>query len=170
MNYVIGGTLATIAGTNIINTLVCGTIGTIYNSILFIKNGSYVDDNIHIIKRNIDSLDINIKIETLKSIMETEESKPINTDNNIVCRTNINNELHNKLIVCNRALIDQINKKLTCIELEIALHNAKWFRGYRTLSLNEHFEELNGFVCILTGRIQLMLNIYNYENNHINIA
>ena len=166
MNYVIGGTLATIAGTNIINTLVCGTIGTIYNSIVFIKNGNDIDANINSIKRNIDTLDINIKIETLKSIMATYDSNHINVGR----ETNINKDLHNKMTDSNNTLIDQINEKMSCIYSAIESHNSKWFRGYRVLNLNEQFEELKGLVCILNGRIQLVINLYNCENNHINIT
>ena len=68
MNYVVGGTLLTFAGTNIINNIVISTLHTLYSSVIFVTYGSESNVIINKIKTDIEKLDIKLKLDLVNKL------------------------------------------------------------------------------------------------------
>ena len=156
MNYIIGGTLATVAGTHIIHNLVVGTLQTIYSSVLFVKNGNEPDLMIKKIKKEIEKLDIKVKLDLVNTLIIKVPSN------------DINKIIENGLTT----LIFNIKTLIELIDYEIMKHNNKWFASYRTVNFDEHLDTLKNYISILDGRINLLINNNNtnINNNNNNIC
>ena len=143
INYIIGGTLLTFTGTNIINSIVLGTLNTIYSSIIFVKIGYEPNKIINNIKTEISKLDIKLKLDLINTLIE---KIPANDINKL-----IENGLHE--------LISNIKQTIEWIDNEIIQHNTKWFSGYRDININYKLNELKNLTLILDGRLLLLLNM-----------
>ena len=143
INYIIGGTLLTFTGTNIINSIVLGTLNTIYSSMIFIKTGYEPNKIINNIKTEISKLDIKLKLDLINTLIE---KIPTNDINKL-----IENGLHE--------LISNIKQNIEWIDNEIIQHNTKWFSGYRDINIDYKLNELKNLTLILDGRLLLLLNM-----------
>ena len=142
LNFVVGGTLLTFAGTNIVNSIVTGTLNTIYSSLLFFKNGTETDTIINKIRKKIDKLDIKIKLDLVNILIV---KLPIN---------DINRVIEEGLV----ELILKIKTLIELIECEISDHKNKWLSGYRGISVDTNYENLINLMSILDGRIALLMS------------
>lgn len=143
INYIIGGTLLTFTGTNIINSIVLGTLNTIYSSMIFVKIGYEPNKIINNIKTEISKLDIKLKLDLINTLIE---KIPTNDINKL-----IENGLHE--------LISNIKQNIEWIDNEIIQHNTKWFSGYRDINIDYKLNELKNLTLILDGRLLLLLNM-----------
>jgi hypothetical protein len=142
LHYLIGGSVITIIGSNLLNTLVAGTMDVIYNSASFVKNGTESNKDIAKIKNEIEIMDIPVKLQLVKSLMDNATPGPIIT----IIETGLLD------------LIYKIKSLIETIDYEIVKHRAKWFAGYRSVALDDKVAELNKYVNILDGRITLLMN------------
>jgi hypothetical protein len=145
MNYLIGGTFATFIGTNLLSHVIEGTLGILYTSATFIKNGNNSNYVIKKIQNKIEEMDITIKLELVKTLKQT---LPDNEINKI---------LENGLI----DLITKIKSTIEWIDYEIERHNRKWFSSYRILNIDNQIEDLEHLIIILDNRIKLLLSVKN---------
>ena len=143
INYIIGGTLLTFTGTNIINSIVLGTLNTIYSNMIFVKSGYEPNKIINNIKTEISKLDIKLKLDLINTLIE---KIPTNDINKL-----IENGLHE--------LISNIKQTIEWIDNEIIQHNTKWFSGYRDINIDYKLNELKNLTLILDGRLLLLLNM-----------
>ena len=143
INYIIGGTLLTFTGTNIINSIVLGTLNTIYSSMIFVKIGYEPNKIINNIKTEISKLDIKLKLDLINTLIE---KIPTNDINKL-----IENGLHE--------LISNIKQNIEWIDNEIIQHNTKWFSGYRDINIDYKLNEIKNLTLILDGRLLLLLNM-----------
>ena len=143
INYIIGGTLLTFTGTNIINSIVLGTLNTIYSNMIFVKSGYEPNKIINNIKTEISKLDIKLKLDLINTLIE---KIPTNDINKL-----IENGLHE--------LISNIKQNIEWIDNEIIQHNTKWFSGYRDINIDYKLNELKNLTLILDGRLLLLLNM-----------
>jgi hypothetical protein len=70
LHYVVGGTLLTYVSTNILNSLIGGTLDILYSGVSFVKNGTESNKVINNVKKEIAKLDIKVKLELVKTLME----------------------------------------------------------------------------------------------------
>ena len=145
LHYVVGGTMVTLIGSNVVNTLVSGTIDILYNSASFVKNGTESNKVIETIKNDMAVLDIPIKLQLIQTLTEKAP----------------NNEITHIIEQGLSDLIFKIKSVIEWIEYEISKHNSKWFAGYRSISIEDKMNELRNLVKILDGRISLLLNNIN---------
>ncbi len=145
LHYVVGGTMVTLIGSNVVNTLVSGTIDILYNSASFVKNGTESNKVIETIKNDMAVLDIPIKLQLIQTLTEKAP----------------NNEITHIIEQGLSDLIFKIKSVIEWIEYEISKHNSKWFAGYRSISIEDKMNELRNIVKILDGRISLLLNSIN---------
>lgn len=143
MHYVVGGTVITYIGTNLLNSLIVGTVDTLYSGVVFIKNGNESNKAICNIKKEIEKLDIKIKLELVKTLMD---NLPVNDITKII---------ENGLV----ELMYKIKTIIDAIEFDISKHNDKWFPSYRSINFNDKLDELKTLMFILDGRINLLMNI-----------
>lgn len=139
--YIVGGTIATLIGSNIVHTLAEGIIGSICSSASFLRRGTESNKMILRIKLRIEEMDIPIKLKLVQNLLET---LPNNTTNSI---------LEEGLV----EIMFKIKSLLEWIEYEIDKHNAKWFAGYRSIALDDKLDELAHLVKVLDGRIGLLM-------------
>jgi len=145
MNYLIGGTFATFIGTNLLSHVIEGTLGILYTSATFIKNGNNSNYVIKKIQNKIEEMDITIKLELVKTLKQT------------LPNNEINQILENGLI----DLITKIKSTIEWIDYEIERHNRKWFSSYRILNIDNKIEDLEHLIIILDNRIKLLLSVKN---------
>jgi len=145
MNYLIGGTFATFIGTNLLSHVIEGTLGILYTSAIFIKNGNNSNYVIKKIQNKIEEMDITIKLELVKTLKQT------------LPHNEINKILENGLI----DLITKIKSTIEWIDYEIERHNRKWFSSYRILNIDNQIEDLEHLIIILDNRIKLLLSVKN---------
>jgi Na+/phosphate symporter len=138
----IGGTIVTLISSNLVNSLVSSTIELLGNSASFIRHGTESNKKIHKIRDQIEEMDIKIKLELVKTLLET------------LPKTDINTIMENGLI----DLISKIKSIVEWIDFEIDKHSVKWFSSYRSLSIDEKLDQLQHYIKILDSRIQLLLN------------
>jgi hypothetical protein len=75
LQYVVGGTFLTFMGSNILNTIVAGTLDTIYSGAVFVKNGSESNKVIEKVQKDLIKLDITIKLELVKTLTDKLKDK-----------------------------------------------------------------------------------------------
>jgi len=142
LHYVVGGTVITMIGSHLLNALVSGTVDILYNSASFAKNGTESNKMIVQIRKQLDIFDIPIKLQLVTSLMTKAP------DNDITK-------------ILEEGLVDltfKIKTLLESIDYEISKHNAKWFSGYRNISIDDKIIELESLIKILDGRITLLMN------------
>jgi hypothetical protein len=142
MQFIIGSGIATLIGTNVLNNVVSGTIGVLYTSATFIKNGTEISKIIIHIRQQIEVLDIPLKLELVNSLMNTDHENKIN----IIIENGLNE------------LTLKIKTLLGVIDNEIIYHQTKWFSGYRSIYIDEKIYELENLMKVLDGRIKLLMN------------
>ena len=176
LQYVVGGTFLTFMSSNIVNSIVSGTLDTLYSSISFAKNGSNCNKIIEKVKKDLEYMDINIKLELVKTLIakhkihtndiddidDKDIDRDINIDSNCNGDNDTNKDKNNDIIkiIINgiSELTDNIKSVIAYIDSETANHNQKWFAGYRAINFESKIEELKKLIAILDGRIILLLN------------
>lgn len=139
--YIIGGTVATLIGTNIVHTLTDGIIYTVCSSASFLRRGTESNKMITAIKLRIEEMDIPIKLKLVQKLLET------------LPKTETNSILEEGLV----EIMFKIKSLLEWIDYEIERHNTKWFAGYRTIALDDKLDELAHLIKVLDGRIGLLM-------------
>jgi hypothetical protein len=147
LNYVVGGTVITLIGSNIANTLVHGTIALLCSSASFLHRGTESNKMIEKIRLRVEEMDIPIKLKLVQKLLDT---LPHNDTNNI---------LEEGLI----EIMFKIKSLLEWVNYEIDKHNQKWFASYRSISMDSKLDDLEHLLKILDGRINLMMNSKNME-------
>jgi hypothetical protein len=147
LNYVVGGTVITLIGSNIANTLVHGTIALLCSSASFLHRGTESNKMIEKIRLRVEEMDIPIKLKLVQKLLDT---LPHNDTNNI---------LEEGLI----EIMFKIKSLLEWVNYEIDKHNQKWFASYRSVSMDSKLNDLEHLLKILDGRINLMMNSKNME-------
>jgi hypothetical protein len=147
LNYVVGGTVITLIGSNIANTLVHGTIALLCSSASFLHRGTESNKMIEKIRLRVEEMDIPIKLKLVQKLLDT---LPHNDTNNI---------LEEGLI----EIMFKIKSLLEWVNYEIDKHNQKWFASYRSVSIDSKLDDLEHLLKILDGRINLMMNSKNME-------
>lgn len=143
LHYVVGGTIITYIGTNILNSLIVGTLDTLYSGVSFVKNGTETNKIIDKVRKDIAKLDITIKLELVKKLMEE------------LPENDITKIIENGLV----ELMFKIKSVIDWIDYEINKHQQKWFSGYRSINFEDKIDELKNLITILDGRITLLLNV-----------
>lgn len=146
--YIIGGTLATLIGSNILHTLSEGIIYTICSSASFLRLGTESNKMINTIRQRIEEMDIPIKLKLVQTLLETSP------------KTETNSILEEGLV----EIMFKIKSLLEWIEYEINKHNAKWFSGYRNIAVDGKLDELAHLIRVLDGRIGLLMVSRNTHN------
>jgi len=146
--YIIGGTLATLIGSNIIHTVAEGIIYSIYSSASFLRRGTESNKMITAIRLRIEEMDIPIKLKLVQKLLET------------LPKTDTNSILEEGLV----EIMFKIKSLLEWIDYEITRHNAKWFVGYRSIAVDDKLDELAHLVKVLDGRIGLLMAGRNTNN------
>ena len=147
LHYVVGGTVITLIGSNVVNTLINGTIALVFSSASFLHRGTESNKMINKIRLQIEEMDIPIKLKLVQKLLDT---LPKNDKNDI---------LEDGLV----DIMFKIKSLLEWITYEIDKHNQKWFASYRSVDLDSKLMELEHLVKILDGRINLMMNSSNME-------
>lgn len=142
-HYVVGGGIATVLGTNMINTVASTTVNTVLNTLSFAKNGTESNKMIIDINQRIEMLDIPNKLEVIKTMM-THDGK---SDVQLALEHGVDD------------IIKKINIIMEQIEKEIKYHNSKWFSGYRSINLDDQIKELEILAKIIDSRISHLLQI-----------
>jgi hypothetical protein len=141
LHYVVGGTVITMIGGNIANTMITGIMEILYSGASYLRHGTESNKMITTIRLRIDEMDIPIKLKLVQNLLET---LPQNATNSIL----------------EEGLVDimfKIKSLLEWIEYEIERHNAKWFAGYRSIMVDSKLDELAHLVKVLDGRIGLLM-------------
>jgi hypothetical protein len=146
--YIIGGTVATLVGSNVMHTLSEGIVYTIYSSANFLRHGTESNKMITSIRLKIEEMDIPIKLKLVQKLLDT------------LPKTDTNSILEEGLI----DIMFKIKSLLEWIEYEISKHSAKWFAGYRGISVDDKLDELSHLVKVLDGRIVLLMNSSNIKS------
>jgi len=143
LHYVVGGTLLTYISTNVLNTLAGSTIDTLYSSVSFVKNGTECNKVIDKVRKEIEKLDIKVKLELVKTLMDK------------LPQNDITKVIENGLI----ELMFEIKSVVDWIDYEIAKHQQKYLSGYRSINFEDKLDELRNLIFILDGRINLLMNV-----------
>jgi len=151
LHYMIGGTLVTLISSNLVNSLVSSTVEILTSSASFIRHGTESNKKILKIRNQIEEMDIKIKLELVKTLLETLSKNSVTT------------VIENGLI----DLISKIKSIVEWIDFEIDKHNLKWFASYRSISIDDKIEQLQHFIKILDGRIQLLMNTSRGQYNSL---
>jgi hypothetical protein len=159
ISYFVGGTLLTYVSSNILNTLVVGTLDTLYTSASFVKNGSDCNKIIQKVRTELAQMDITLKLELIKTLMDTYE-KGAKCDSLETSEKTIFTVIVTGLV----ELITKIKSAIEWIEFEIDKHIQKWFSGYRSINFEDKITELKQLITILDGRILLLMNLKKHIN------
>jgi hypothetical protein len=138
----IGGTIVTLISSNLVNSLVSSTVELLGTSASFIRHGTESNKKIQKIRNQIEEMDIKIKLELVKTLLETLPKNDVNTI------------IENGLI----DLISKIKSVVEWIDFEIDKHSLKWFSSYRSIYIDEKLDQLQHYIKILDSRIHLLLN------------
>lgn len=142
LHYLVGGSIITLIGTNLLNNVVVGTLDVIYNSATFMKNGTESNKDIARVQNEIEMLDIAVKLQLVKTLMNNATDGPI-------------------MKIIETGLLDlvyKIKSLIESIDYEIAKHKQKWFAGYRAVYIDKKLADLKKYITILDGRITLLMN------------
>ena len=143
LHYVVGGTLLTYITTNILNSLILGTVDTMYSGVSYVRHGTGSNKTIINVRKEIAKLDIKVKLELVKTLMEK------------LPQNDITKVIENGLI----ELMYNIKNVVDGIDYMIVKHAERWFAGYRSISFDDKIEELRNLIFILDGRINLLMNV-----------
>ena len=143
LGYVVGGSLATLFGSNIINRIVSNTITFVCGSVSFIIGGSESSKHINDINSKLKSLDMDLKIDMVNVIC----SKIKHDEISLMCEANV------------EELIRRIEYLRDFIKKEVEEYNEKWLHSYRVLNLDIEIKELTSLVFVLDGRISLLMSL-----------
>ena len=146
MNYVIGGTLATIVSSNVVNNIITNLITTIYGGTLFLRYGRDNNSMIEKYKNEIEEMDIAIKLEIIQNKLTSQCGMDKDKENEKNKSVQILGLLE---------LIFKIKSIMENINYEIEKHNNKWFSSYRSVNISNKLNDLRHYVKILDNRIQL---------------
>jgi hypothetical protein len=141
INYIIGGTVATLLGGNLMQTLSESIVSTLFTSASFIRNGSESNKMISKIRLQIEEMDIPIKLKLVQTLLDK------------LPKTETNSILEEGLV----EIMFKIKQLIEWIDYEIKKHYEKWFSSYRSITVNEKLEELAHLGKLLDGRINLLL-------------
>ncbi len=141
INYIIGGTVATLLGGNLMQTLSESIVSTLFTSASFIRNGSESNKMISKIRLQIEEMDIPIKLKLVQTLLDK------------LPKTETNSILEEGLV----EKMFKIKQLIEWIDYEIKKHYEKWFSSYRSITVNEKLEELAHLGKLLDGRINLLL-------------
>jgi hypothetical protein len=147
LHYVVGGTVITLIGSNVVNSLIHGTIALVCSSASFLHRGTESNKMIDKIRLRIEEMDIPIKLKLVEKLLQT---LPKNDTNDI---------LEDGLV----DIMFKIKSLLEWINYEIDKHNHKWFASYRNVSVDSKLDDLEHLLKILDGRINLIMNSKNME-------
>lgn len=142
MNYIVGGTVITLIGSNVLNTLITATIGVVFSSANFLHHGIEINKMMKQTHMRIESMDIPIKLRLVQKLLETLPKKET-------------------ISILEDGLIDlmfKIKSLLEWITYEIDTHNSKWFSSYRNLDTSSKLDDLEHLIKILDCRINLLMN------------
>ena len=145
MNYVVGGTLATLIGTNLLSHVISGTLDILYSGVSYISFGIETHNKIEKVLRDITEMDIAMKLELVQKIT------------GLLPQNEINKIIENGLV----DIIIKIKSIIEWINIEISRHNRKWFSRYRSIDFTDKINELEHLVKILDGRIIILLTAKN---------
>lgn len=151
LHYMIGGTFITMLGGNILNSLVSGTLDMLYSSAAFIRYGSESNKTIQKIRIQIEEMDIKIKLELVQTLLESNGESNVESP---------------MMKIIESGLIDivyKIKSLLESIDFEIDKHKLKWFAGYRSIAIDDKLTELQHYVNILNGRINMLIVLDNQK-------
>jgi len=157
LHYVVGGTFATLIGTNLLHDLVSGILGIMYSSTSFVRHGTESNKIIDKVRKDIEKMDITIKLELVKTLMDKIADTLADNLSDKLPKNDIIHIIENGLV----DLIFKIKSVIDWVDYEIAKHQQKWFSGYRAINFEDKIDELRNLVVILDGRITLLLNVYN---------
>lgn len=161
IHYVVGGTMITMIGSNLLNTIISSTVNILYSSANFVKNGTEANKIIKDIRDQIDVLDIPIKlklVQTLLNQIENKHKKLTDTSATATTTTTESNDAISDILKDGLLeLVYKIKSIIEHIDFEINKHNQKWFASYRSISINDNIKELENLIKILDGRIKLLL-------------
>ena len=143
IGYVVGGSLATLFGSNIINRIVSNTINFVCGSVSFIIGGSESSKHINDINSKLKSLDMDLKIDMVNVICSKRKHDEIS----LMCEANV------------EELIRRIEYLRDFIKKEVEEYNEKWLHSYRVLNLDIEIKELTSLVFVLDGRISLLMSL-----------
>jgi len=147
IHYVISGTVATMIGSNILHMIISSTIDSIYNSVSFLKNGTESHKDIIKIKKDVQSLDITVKLKMIQNLLNT------------LPETDISKIVEDGL----GDIIYKIKNLVDLIDLDIEKHKRKWLNSYRSINLSDKMDELKVLVKILDSRCSMLILI-NQKN------
>jgi hypothetical protein len=148
----IGGTFITMLGGNILNNLVSGTLDILYSSAAFIRYGSESNKTIQKIRIQIEEMDIKLKLELVQTLLQPG-IEPILSPMTKIIETGLID------------IVYKIKSLLEYIDFEIDKHKLKWFAGYRSILIDDKLAELQHYVNILNGRINMLIAINNQNQN-----
>jgi hypothetical protein len=148
LHYVVGGTVVTMIGGNIVNTIISSTIDILYSSASFLRKGKETNKMIEKIHMQIEEMDIAIKLKLVQKLLDT------------LPKTETNAILEEGLV----EIMFKIKSLLEWIEYEISKHGAKWFSGYRSITVDDKLDDLTHLVKVLDGRIVLLINSSNIKS------
>ncbi len=141
IHYVISGTVATMIGSNILHMIIGSTVDSIYNSLSFIKNGTESNKDIIKIKKELQSLDITVKLKMIQSLLTT------------IPESDISKIIEDGL----GDIIYKIKNLVDLIDLDIDKHKRKWLNSYRSIDLTDRMNELQVLVKILDSRCTMLM-------------
>ncbi len=159
IHYVVGGTMITMIGSNLLNTIISSTVNILYSSANFVKNGTEANKIIKDIRDQIDVLDIPIKLKLVQTLLNQIENKhkKLTDTSATTTATESNDEISDIVKDGLLELVYKIKSIIEHIDFEINKHNQKWFASYRSISINDNIKELENLIKILDGRIKLLL-------------
>ena len=147
MNLVIGISIATLIGTNILTRVANTVVQQSINTIVFIHSGAKSKEKIVDTNKKIEELDIKIKIKMLKKVLDKygdPDYRNVFEDPEDICK-----DIEVMLLTCSNLIQD--------IEQTIELHNMKWFRKYRKFDVSDLLIELERSNSIMKNRLDLFL-------------
>lgn len=143
MNLLIGVSLASLLGTNVINRATNSVVQQGINTLYFVRSGTSSSIKIRDAMRKIDEIDIKMKMKVLRNFLDNPKESTFDP----------------KYIICEDMdnILDKCNTILNNINQIINDHNTKWFKGYRKFDVSEELEELEVYNNIMKNRIELFI-------------
>ena len=158
MNLLVGISVASLIGTNIVmrtaNTIVQQGIDVLS----FARSGSYSATNINDAQKRIEEMDIKIKMKVMKKLLNVysatdEDPSALYYDRprplRVSVQADICEDMDKMVARCEALILD--------IETLIAGHETKWFKRYRTFDVSGALLELERYNTIMKNRIELII-------------
>ena len=143
MNLLIGVSVASLLGTNVIARATNSVVQHGIDALYFVRAGSSSSGKIRDAMRKIDELDIKMKMKVLRKFLDKPKE----------------NKFDPLYIICEDmdTILDNCCSILKNIDQIIHDHNTKWFKGYRTFDVSEELAELEIYNNIMKNRIELFI-------------